>query len=789
MKFTLSWLKRFLETNVSLEEIATCLDKIGLEVEEILDYSKTLSAFEVAEIVVSEKHPSADKLQICKVKTSEGELQIVCGASNARAGIKVVLAKVGTYIPKGDFKIKKAKIRDVESCGMMCSAEEIGVGGDSDGIIELPENAKIGENPAKYLEADDSMIEIAITPNRGDALGVYGIARDLAAAGMGKMKQINWSQLDYAKANIIDDTKDCPAFFQIEIENLENKQSPTWLQNYLTAIGSSPISALVDITNYICFTFGRPMHAYDKDKLSGPLKVTKAKDGEKLQALNDNEYELVADDLVIRDDKNLQGLAGIIGGALSSCDENTKNVILESAYFDKNQVTNSGRRHQIDTDSRYRFERHTDLAMVVPAAIEAMKLVEEICGGKVVTSNLSGSVAYNPRKASIDEATILRLTGAKISIKESAEILENLGFKVNVSGTKLDAEIPSWRHDVAIKEDLIEEIVRIRGFDTIESIPVPFSLDFRLAPNLTNSGNISRKIMANLGYDEVVTFSFMSSKFASKYAELKDNLYIKNPISSELDYMRPSILPNLLEAIGKNKTRSILDGAIFEVGPTFTNSDIKGENFTVSAALWGNTGDYLHKTNKEADIYDIKADLELLMNDLGLSLDSIQLKTDNLPSYLHPSRSGALMLGKNLLGYFGEVHPVILKDYDIEKRVVFFEVNLNAIPVKRLKFGRRPDYKPSDFQPNVRDFAFLIDKEKPVGPIEKAALSIDKNIIKSSEIFDIYMGKGLPEDKKSVAIRVVIQASDHTLSEEELTSIHQKIIDSIEKNFDAELRS
>lgn len=789
MKFTLSWLKKFLDTNASLEELATCLDKIGLEVEEIVDHSKLLSNFEVAEITEATKHPSADKLQVCKVKSSEGELQIVCGASNARAGIKVVLAKVGTLIPKGDFKIKKAKIRDVESCGMMCSFDELGLAGDSSGIIELDSEAKIGENPAKYLGADDPMIEIAITPNRGDALGVYGIARDLAAAGMGKFKHPNWSKLDYSKSDIIDDTNDCTAFLQIEIENLENKESPAWLKNYLTAIGLTPISAIVDITNYVCFVYGRPMHAYDRDKLDGPLKVTRAKNGEKFEALNDKIYELSSDDLVVRDNNHAQCLAGIIGGSLSSCDLNTKNLILEAAFFNKDLVTNMGRKHMIETDSRYRAERRLDIEMLVPASAEAAEMVLEICGGNIKQANISGSVEYKTRTTSIDEATIERLTGAKISIKESAEILEKLGFGVKVSGTKLEAAIPSWRHDVSIKEDLIEEIVRIRGFDKIDSIPVPTNLDFRLAPNLTNSSNISKRILANLGYDEVVTFSFMNSKYASSYANLKDNLYLKNPISSELDYMRPSILPNLLEAIGKNKTRSILEGAIFEVGPTFVDSDIKGENITISAALWGSIGSDLHKTSKEADIYDIKADLEVLINELGLSLDNLQLKTENLPEYMHPSRGASLSLGKNQIGYFGEVHPLILKEYDIEKRVVFFEINLNAIPEKRLKFGRRPDYKPSSFQPNVRDFAFLIDKDKPVGPMEKAALSIDKNLIKSAEIFDVYMGKGLPEDKKSIAVRVVIQAQDHTLSEEELTAIHQKIIASMEKNFEAELRS
>lgn len=789
MKFTLSGLKKLLNTKASLESISDCLDSIGLEVENITNHLETYADFEIAEILEAKKHPSADKLKVCKVLTNEGELQVVCGAPNARAGIYGILAKVGTLMPNSDFRIKKAKIRDVESCGMLCSYEELGLEGDSSGIIQILGEPKIGQNPARYLGVDDPVIEIAITPNRGDALGTYGIARDLAAAGVGDFKEPDWPKLDYTKSDIIEDKKDCPAFFQIEIEGVENKESPIWMQNYLKSIGLKPISALVDITNYICFMYGRPMHAYDKDKIVGKLRVARAKKGEKFQALNDKEYELSSDDLVIRDDKNIQGLAGIIGGTLSSCDINTKNVILESAYFDKDIITNSGRMHQIDTDSRYRFERHTDIGMVIPAALMAMKLVIDTCGGKVKGANLSGSVDYKQRKVSIDEATIIKLTGENISIKESAEILTNLGFGVNIAGSKLEAIVPSWRHDIAIKEDLIEEIVRIRGFDTIKPIAVPTGLNFRLAPNLTNSSNISRRIMANLGYDEVVTFSFMNSKFAAKFAELQESLFLKNPISSELDYMRPFILPNLLEAIGKNKARSIMSGSIFEVGPSFDNTSPDGENTSVAGVIWGNIGSDLHKSARESDIYDIKADLEILISEFGLSLNSIQIKTNNLASFMHTSRAGSLNLGKNKIGYFGEVHPLILKEYDIEKRVSFFEINLNAIPEKRLKYGKRTDYKPSIYQPNIRDFAFLIDKNKEIGQIEKAVLSIDKNLIKSAEIFDIYEGKGLPEDKKSVAIRIVIQAHDRTLSVEELSNAHAKIIQSIEKNFEAKIRS
>jgi len=789
MKFTLSWLKKFLDTEASLQEISDCLDKIGLEVEEKIDHSDSLSHFEVAEIISAEKHPSADKLKLCKVLSSEGELQIVCGAPNARAGIKVVLAKVGTLIPSGNFKIKKAKIRDVESCGMMCSADEIGIPGDSDGIIELENNAKIGDNPAKYLGLDDPVIEIAITPNRGDALGVYGIARDLAAAGIGTLKNPNFGSTKYDPIEIIEDPAGCRAFFQIEISGLENKQSPDWLQNYLKNIGSKPISALVDITNYICITYGRPMHAYDKDSLSGSLRVSKAKDGEKFEALDDKIYELSKDDLVIRDNNGPQALAGIIGGKLSSSTDHTTNVLLESAYFSKEMVTNSGRRHQIETDSRYRFERHTDIAMVIPAALEAAKLVQEICGGKITSNSLSGSVEHQKKTISIDQKTIEKLTGTLISIQDSAQILSKLGFKTSLSGDKLSAEVPSWRLDVSIKEDLVEEIVRIKGFDSIPAIPVDVDLSFRLAPNLSITSNVARRMMASLGYDELVTFSFVNSQLASLFSTLQENLHIKNPISSELDYMRPSILPNLLEAIKKNSARSIGEGQIFEVGPIFRDTSPTGEEMFVSAACWGKSGSELHGSFREYDIYDVKADLEILLSELGLDIGALQIKNDNLPNYMHPHRSGQLMLGKNLIGYFGEIHPIILKAYDIEKRIIFFEISLNKLPLKRLKYGKRDKFMASDFQPNVRDFAFLINQDMQVGAIEKTILALDKSLIKHVEIFDIYQGEHIPDGKISVAIRVIIQSADHTLSEQELVEIHKKIVASVEKNFAATLRS
>lgn len=788
MKFTLSWLKDFVEIDASLDEISDKLCDINLEVESITDKAKELDSFEVAYIKEASKHPKADKLKVCNVETKSGMQQIVCGAPNARAGIKVVLAPIGTIIPNGNFKIKKASIRDVESNGMMCAADELLIGSDSEGIIELDEKAKIGDKIGKYLGLDDPIIEIAVTPNRGDALGVYGIARELVAAGLAKWKKYDFSEIKYGKGNIIENSKDCRAFFQIEMKNVKNCESPDWLKNRLQNIGLSPISGLVDITNYICFAFGRPMHVYDKDKLSGSLKVNKAAEGENFKALSDNEYKLSKNDLVVRDDKNVQALAGIIGGSLSACDNDTTNIILEAAYFDKDLVTISGRNHGIDTDSRYRFERYTDIKMIVPASSIAAKMVQEICSGEIVSASLSGSIDHHPNEVSIDEETIERLTGLKIGIKDSASILENLGFDIAISGKLLKAKNPSWRHDISIKEDLIEEIVRIHGFDKIPSIPMEDHVRFRLFPAITNMSNIARRVMAGSGFDEVITFSFMNSKIASRFSKLKDNLFLKNPISAELDYMRPSILPNLLEAISKNQARSIKNMSFFEVGPTFRGTAKSEEDICVSAVISGNLGSELHKDSRIADIYDIKNNLSNLLSELGSSLDNMQLKTENIPDYMHPTRSAALHLGKNLLGYFGEIHPAILKLFDIDNRVIFFELNISKLPQPRQKFGKKGEYHPSSYQANVRDFAFLFEKDQNVGEVTKYINSLDKNLIQHSEIFDIYQGDKIESEKKSVAIRVTIQASDHTLSEEELSNLHKKIIDSVESKYSAKIR-
>ncbi len=798
MKFTLSWLKEFLEIDPSikteneLEVISTTLSKIGLEVEEIMDRSAELKVFEVAEIIEAIPHPNADKLRVCTVATKAGNLQIVCGAPNARHGIKVVLAPIGVTIPNGKFTIKQAKIRDVESNGMLCSSEELFLKCGSEGIIELPNEAIVGDSFIKYCGLDDPAIEVSVTPNRGDCLGVYGIARDLAAAGLGELRAVAWPEVKTSfpidTKVTLESTKDCPAFAFCEIRGLTNGKSPEWLKHRLENIGLTPISAIVDVTNYICYSFGRPMHAYDRDKLSGNLQVNRAKKNEQFDALSDKNYKLSEEDLVIRDDSAVQSLAGIIGGKISACSNDTKSIVLEAAIFDKDLLALSGRKLGIETDARFRLERLTDPAILLPSMQMAAKIILDICGGEVSNIVLAGSVEAPVKSVFIDESTIVKATGVNISIKDSGQILEKLGFRVSYSGSSLTATVPSWRHDIAIKEDLIEEIVRIYGFDKIPEVQISSTLKFRLAPVSVSKANIARRVMAGNGFDELITWSFMNSKNACHFSEIKEELRLRNPISSELDYMRPSILPNLLEAVEKNIARSIGDGAFFEVGPIFLGTNLEDEKLCVSAIRFGNIDANLHSGFREADIFDIKADVESVMNELGLPLDKTKLVTDNLPSYFHPTRSTGIVLGKNIIGYFGEIHPLILKKYKIEKRVVALEINISAIPQQRLKYGRRDNFIACNYQPVSRDFAFMLDKDIPAGDLAQHIESVDKDLIRNVEIFDLYIGDKIPDGKKSVAIRVIVQANDRTLSEEELTQVQKNIIATAAQKMGAALR-
>jgi phenylalanyl-tRNA synthetase beta chain len=795
MKFTLSWLKSFLDTNASIQEICEKLTILGLEVEEVIDKTKELGSFKVAEIIEATQHPNADKLRVCKVNNGSQILQIVCGASNARAGIKVVLAEVGALIPNGQFKIRASEIRGVKSEGMLCSAEELSIGGDSDGIIELPLEANPGESFLKYFGLDDPVIDIFVTPNRGDCLGVYGIARDLAASGIGALKPLQYNKVE-AKFNsnfkaLIENKKLSKGFVLREFKNVKNCKSPIWLQNLLKNIGVNPISALVDITNYISYSFARPLHAYDKAKIGGSLMVREARAGEKLAALNGKEYELTSSDIVIADENNIHALGGIIGGEDGSCSLETTNIILESAIFDKVAIAKTGRRLQIHTDSRFRFERHVDPNSIILGIDIATQMILEICGGEVSDYIIAGETDFKNNKIDFEVALIKKRTGIDISTDESIVILEKLGFKL-LSNDLISCtlEIPSWRSDITIPEDLVEEVARIYGYDKLPQSPLPghHLIKTRLLSQKQRRMRDARKVLTAKGLDELVTWSFMASNKASALRPLKDELFIANPIANNLDYMRPSILPNLLDVIAKNKARSFNDLAFFEVGPIFLSPKAEDEKQVISAVRVGNYIDKtIYNSARDVDIYDIKADLELLLEEFGFSMNKLQLNSDK-PAYFHPNRAATLKLGNKIIAHFGELHPEFTANYDIKNRVVGFELFLEELPEARSKAGKKEQYIVSDFQPVERDFAFLVEEKTNIGEITSFIRSLEKELIKEVRIFDIYKGSNIEKGKKSVALNILLQAKDKTLNDIELQNISEKIINEVERQFDAKIR-
>ncbi|MBP7190084.1 MAG: phenylalanine--tRNA ligase subunit beta [Rickettsiaceae bacterium] len=788
MKFTLSWLKKFLATDATLAEILRTLNLIGLEVEDVVDRTVELKPFVVAKIIEASPHPNAEKLRICKVETAEGMLQIVCGAPNARAGIKVILAKIGTIIPNGKFQIKASEIRGVTSHGMLCSENELLIGDDHGGIAELPEDAEIGEEVARFLGLDDPVIEISVTPNRADCLGVYGIARDLAAKGIGKLVDIVETRYNFGATKSSGDSVADSALATCVIKGVKNCESPLWLQKFLRSIGQEPISAIVDITNYMCYSFARPMHAYDKSKIVGDVRVAFASGGEKFPALNDKEYILSSEDLVIKDDVAVQAIAGVIGGSTSAITKETSDIILESALFDPILVSKAGRRHYIDTDSRHRFERAVDHEYVIKGLEIAADLITEICGGEVEKVTIKGNLKKPRTKLQFDLRTVKKKTGVNIDDASAIGILKSLGFEVGQTAELLDITVPSWRHDVSIKEDIVEEIIRIYGYDNIVSVPLPDCGQSRILSQMQRRCFDSRRLLAARGYDEVVTWSFMNSK---KVQNINLELQVKNPISSELDYMRPSIIPNLLDAIRKNIARSATNLAFFEVGPIFEPSK---ERTAIAAIRTCKLSEKTpHSSRGYFDEFDLKADLELLFAEVGFGLDkcaitSLSNEESALSLLYHPTRSAKITLGKNLIGYFGRINPEVLEDYDVKEDVVAFEIYVDTIPEAKLKYGYKGGFAPSIYQPVERDFAFLVDIAIPAGEMISYLKKLNK-LIRNAFLFDLYQGDKIEQGKKSLAFNVILQADDRTLSEKEIVEVSNIIISEMESKFGAILRS
>lgn len=802
MKFTLSWLKEHLETEATVAEIAEKLTAIGLEVEEVHDPAVALAPFKVAYVVEAVKHPDADKLKVCKVDTGNGIVQVVCGAPNARTGLKGIFAPEGTYVPGTDLLLKKTKIRGVESCGMLCSARELELGDDHEGIIDLPEDAPIGASAADVLNLD-TVFDIAITPNRPDCLGVYGVARDLAAAGLGVLKHPGVEQgvetvvgkgacpitigLEFAPG-----TEDaCLVFAGRVVRGVSNGPSPQWLQDRLVAIGLRPISALVDITNYISFDRGRPLHVYDADKISGRIFARLGKPGEKLEALDEKTYELTADVCAIADDSGAIGLGGVMGGLSTGSTDATTNVFIESAYFNPSRTAQTGRALGIESDARYRFERGVDPAFVGLGLELATQMVLEICGGEASEVMVVGEAPTAQKQLEFDPKQTLRLTGVMPEESETIRILTELGFAPEKAGVNLKLIVPTWRPDIEGSADITEEIVRIHGLDKVPSTPMErpsISAGAILTP-LQKRVRKAKRVLASRGLTEAVLWSFIPQAQAELFGGANQAVVLENPISTEMDTMRPSLLAGLLEAVQKNSDRGHSPILLFEVGQQWRGDGEKEQDIVATLVRHGSLPRHWAGAQSAADIYAAKADAMALLTSLGVPA-SLQVSAD-APAWYHPGRSGALRLGpKNVLGYFGEIHPRILKAFDITGPVVAAEVFVQAVPEAKAKATKaKPKLEHLDLLPLSRDFAFLVDEAVAAADVARAAKGADKVLITDVGVFDIYTGEGVAVGKKSVAIEVALQPRDKTLTEAEIEALSQRIIGAVAKATGGSLRT
>ncbi|CAJ1369993.1 unnamed protein product [Effrenium voratum] len=804
MKFTLSWLKEHLDTDASLEEIVERLTMIGLEVEEVTNRADRLKPFKIAKVLEAEQHPNADRLRVLKVDTGQGEpVQIVCGAPNARAGLVGVLGKPGDHIPGLDITLSVGKIRDVESFGMMCSERELELSDEHDGIIDLPEDAPVGVNFAKWAGLDEPVIEIGLTPNRPDCTGVYGIARDLAAAGLGKLKERSHEQIrgNYpcpvsVSLDFGDTRPMCKAFGLRMVKGIKNGPSPKWLQDRLTAIGLRPINILVDITNYLTFDQGRPLHVFDADKVHGNLVVRRGRAGEGIDGLNGKSYELDDTVCVIADDNGIESLGGILGGEPSGCTEDTVNVLIESALWEEDDIAATGRKLGVNTDARYRFERGVDPDYMMPGLEYATRLVLDLCGGEPSETTQAGRVPDSSNIIDFPYSEIRRLSGVEVSQAEANLTLKSLGFWISGSGDTVKVAAPSWRPDIEGKADLVEEVVRILGLDRVPLTPLPRT--GTVGQKVLTTGQIrrnrTRRALATRGFNEAVTWSFISKPQAELFGGGSAALELANPISPEMSDMRPSLLPGLLSAAQRNADRGFGDVALFEVGQVFQDDTPEGQKMVAAGVRRGTAklqGASRHWSGSSTgvDVYDAKADAEAALAAIGAPVEKLQVHTD-APGTFHPGRSGCLKLGpKNALAVFGEIHPKTLADLDLEGPLVAFEIYLDALPQPKTKGGRsKGALNASHLMPVRRDFAFLVGKDVKAEVLLKAARGAEKTLIADVTLFDIYVGQGVPDDQKSVAIDVLLQPRQKTLTDEEIEAVAKKIIANVEKATGGTLR-
>lgn len=803
MKFTLSWLKDHLDTDASLTEITTKLTMLGLELEGVEDRAAALKPFTIARVIEATQHPNADRLRVCRVDTGDGEVQVVCGAPNARTGMVGVFAPVGAHIPGTGIDLKKGNIRGEDSNGMLCSEREMMLSDEHDGIIELAEDAPIGGSYVDYAGLNDPIIDIAITPNRGDCLGVRGIARDLAAAGLGTLKPLDVEPVKGTfespiKWNIDLPEEDkllCPLVSGRYFRGVKNGPSPKWMQDRLIAVGLRPISALVDITNYVMLDVGRPLHAYDADKVNGNITIRRAEDGEKYTALNGKEYTFDSEMLVLGDDHGVDDLAGIMGGDRTGCSDETTNMFVEVAIFDPVSVAATARKLNILSDARYRFERGLDQTGPYWGAEHTAKLVLEICGGEVSEPVIGGPGAEAwKREIPLRHSRIAALCGVEVEEAEAKRILDVLGFEVSGNGETMTVCPPPWRPDIDGEADLVEEVVRVHGFDRIEAVSMEREGNSTVpAPALTalqKRKRLAGRILASRGMMEVVTFSFLSARQAELFGGGDKSLTLVNPISSDLDVMRPSIMPNLIDAAARNANLSMPDLALYEVGPQYADDTPKGQADVAAGLRTGSTSERdWTKTSRPVDVFDAKADALALLEELGAPTQNLQVSTD-APSWYHPGRSGALRLGPNVLAWFGEIHPKVLREYDAKGPMVGFEIFVEKIPApKAKKTQARPLLKLNNLQPVTRDFAFVVDQDVTSESLVRAARGGDKALITDISVFDEYAGKGIEDGKKSLAIAVTLTPTDATLTDEIIDAISGKIIASVDKHCGGVLRA
>jgi phenylalanyl-tRNA synthetase beta chain len=799
MKFTLSWLKDHLDTSASLAEIVDTLTRVGLEVESVEDPSAKYDGFVVARVIEARQHPNADRLKICIVDAGGEPVQVVCGAPNARTGMKGVFSPIGTYIPGKKITLAKGVIRGFESNGMLCSAAELELSDDHEGIIELPDDAPVGVPYARWAGLDDPVIDVAVTPNRPDATGVAGIARDLAAAGLGILatqapKPIDGAfdcptrvHLDFAPS----DAHLCPAFALRLVRGVTNGPSPDWMQKRLRAIGLRPISALVDITNYVTFDRGRPLHVFDFAKVEVDLKVRRAHHGESVLALDGKTYALDENMVVIADAKGVESIAGVMGGEHSGCDENTRDVLIESALWDPTNIAQTGRKLGIVTDARYRFERGVDPDFCVPGCDLATGLVLELCGGEPSRMIVAGDPTAPRRAIEFPYSEVKRLIGVDIPREEGEAILTRLGFAVG-DGKVL---VPSWRPDVQVKADVVEQILRIAGIDRAPTTPLPRLDEGVPAPVLTllqKRTRLARRALAALSLREAVTWSFISKTGAELFGGGQPSLALANPIASELSNMRPSLVPGLVAAAERNARRALNDVALFEVGQIFLGSGENDQRIAAAAVRRG-----LAKASGEGrrwsgggavDVFDAKQDAMALLDALGVA-NAVQVVPGG-PAFLHPGRSATLQFGpKTVVGWFGQLHPGVCEALDVEGPIVAFEITLDALPGPKAKPTRaKPKLERSDFMPVERDLAFVVDASVRAGDLVKAAQAAERSLVSDIGVFDVYQGKGLPEGSKSIAINVRLQPRERTLTDAEIEAAIARIVAEVSKKTGATLR-